>query len=63
MTMVIITHYGLPKGPRKVYPFQPRRIATILKVGSIADACITKRVSPLQVSGLSDRACLLKNSS
>lgn len=39
---IIITPSGLPKGPRKKYPFPPLRMATILGDGSMSDACITK---------------------
>lgn len=42
MAIVIITHCGLPNGPRKEYPFLHFRMATILKDGSITGACITK---------------------
>lgn len=41
MTIVIITHCGLPNGPRKEYPFLHLRMATILTDGSIVDSCIT----------------------
>lgn len=42
MAIVIITHCGMPNGPRKEYPFLHPRLATILKDGPITGACITK---------------------